>query len=315
MHPMSLSHNSFPDKLVESFPGRLVLTALTVLVSALAIPFLFYTNSLFMPVVLRWTSLAWLGLVSGLAARGLLHHSPALVRLLCAWSILSAGLWFSYKLTYGYVGFPITISPNPVLDWKATLQVLVAGIITWLALFAQAKPRLRVLPVKKPVINQPPDQSKAPVAKKPKTVKLDKPATHSDPISLDLPRPLPWQPRLKNLGESMRMWQRRVSQAAASSRQKAERFWHRSRQGLQLRLKPSNRQISFPTPRLKVRTKSSSPAIVNLVGEEEHRCPYCLEIVDPDDPRGVKICPVCHTYHHADCWAVTGACQVPHHHA
>jgi hypothetical protein len=23
-------------------------------------------------------------------------------------------------------------------------------------------------------------------------------------------------------------------------------------------------------------------------------------------------CEICHTLHHADCWAITGACQVPH---
>jgi hypothetical protein len=23
-------------------------------------------------------------------------------------------------------------------------------------------------------------------------------------------------------------------------------------------------------------------------------------------------CKICHTLHHADCWAVTGACQIPH---
>jgi hypothetical protein len=45
---------------------------------------------------------------------------------------------------------------------------------------------------------------------------------------------------------------------------------------------------------------------------EEHRCPYCLEAVTHNDPRGVKECDVCHTLHHADCWAITGFCQVPH---
>lgn len=45
---------------------------------------------------------------------------------------------------------------------------------------------------------------------------------------------------------------------------------------------------------------------------EEHRCPYCLDIVSRTDPRGVEECGVCHTLHHADCWAITGVCQVPH---
>jgi hypothetical protein len=26
----------------------------------------------------------------------------------------------------------------------------------------------------------------------------------------------------------------------------------------------------------------------------------------------VKKCEVCNTLHHADCWAITGMCQVPH---
>ncbi|MDL1942597.1 hypothetical protein FBQ99_09660 [Chloroflexi bacterium CFX2] len=45
---------------------------------------------------------------------------------------------------------------------------------------------------------------------------------------------------------------------------------------------------------------------------EEHRCPFCLEVVKHNDPRGVKKCEVCNTLHHADCWDVAGACQVPH---
>jgi len=45
---------------------------------------------------------------------------------------------------------------------------------------------------------------------------------------------------------------------------------------------------------------------------EAHRCPYCLDEVKQNDPRGVKRCEVCNTLHHADCWEVTGACQVPH---
>ncbi|MEY2817217.1 MAG: Prokaryotic finger family 1 [Chloroflexota bacterium] len=51
---------------------------------------------------------------------------------------------------------------------------------------------------------------------------------------------------------------------------------------------------------------------VNLALVENHRCPYCLEDVKLSDPRGVKRCEVCGAVHHADCWDVTGECQVPH---
>jgi hypothetical protein len=53
---------------------------------------------------------------------------------------------------------------------------------------------------------------------------------------------------------------------------------------------------------------------IRLASAIDHRCPYCLGMVDEKDRRGVRACPVCHTLHHADCWDVTGACQVPHHH-
>lgn len=53
---------------------------------------------------------------------------------------------------------------------------------------------------------------------------------------------------------------------------------------------------------------------VTLLGETEHRCPYCLELVKKNDPRGVVICPECKTWHHKDCWDITGTCQVAHRH-
>ncbi len=51
---------------------------------------------------------------------------------------------------------------------------------------------------------------------------------------------------------------------------------------------------------------------LKLTGVVEDRCPYCLDVVKKNDPRGVHKCEVCGTPHHADCWAITGKCQVPH---
>lgn len=66
-----------------------------------------------------------------------------------------------------------------------------------------------------------------------------------------------------------------------------------------------------PVVRPKRRRSRRKPKIQFAV-VEEHRCPYCLDAVTRTDPRGVKECEVCHTLHHADCWAITGVCQVPH---
>ncbi len=83
-----------------------------------------------------------------------------------------------------------------------------------------------------------------------------------------------------------------------------------------------------PTPRIRSKNRIKSPVRndaksprrsrsrrkphIQLAVVEEHRCPYCLDPVTRNDARGVKECEVCHTLHHADCWAITGFCQVPH---
>jgi hypothetical protein len=60
------------------------------------------------------------------------------------------------------------------------------------------------------------------------------------------------------------------------------------------------------------RRQAGSANGVSLGGDIVDVCPYCLEEVTPDDPRGVVVCEICGTPHHADCWAITGKCEVPH---
>lgn len=101
-----------------------------------------------------------------------------------------------------------------------------------------------------------------------------------------------------------------------------------SNQQGRMRLKPAHRakaQEKFmpeagkmvvarpPQPlRAKRRKAPSRKPELQLSVYEEHRCPYCLEEVKRNDPRGVKECEICHTLHHADCWNITGMCQIPH---
>ena len=74
--------------------------------------------------------------------------------------------------------------------------------------------------------------------------------------------------------------------------------------------KPVSEKQKKPANRTVIRKRPSKKIVLAPV--EEHRCPYCLEPVKRKDPRGVVECDVCHTLHHADCWAITGTCQVPH---
>lgn len=80
------------------------------------------------------------------------------------------------------------------------------------------------------------------------------------------------------------------------------------------RVRSKNRIKPFVPKEAKAprRSRSRRKANIQLAVVEEHRCPYCLDPVARNDARGVKECEVCHTLHHADCWAITGFCQVPH---
>ena len=57
--------------------------------------------------------------------------------------------------------------------------------------------------------------------------------------------------------------------------------------------------------RSKRRGGFTSKPQVKLALVEEHRCPYCLDIVNRTDKRGTVECEVCHTLHHKDCWEIT----------
>jgi hypothetical protein len=76
--------------------------------------------------------------------------------------------------------------------------------------------------------------------------------------------------------------------------------------------RPSVKKMKEPTIRPKKKRTSRHKPKIQFALVEEHRCPYCLDAVSRNDPRGVKECDVCHTLHHADCWSITGVCQVPH---
>jgi len=71
--------------------------------------------------------------------------------------------------------------------------------------------------------------------------------------------------------------------------------------------KQAPKKLKLPAKLLKGNTND-----VKLVGEEEHVCPYCLDEVVRGDERGTVVCPECGTWHHQDCWNLTGTCGVAH---
>jgi hypothetical protein len=86
----------------------------------------------------------------------------------------------------------------------------------------------------------------------------------------------------------------------------------RPRRAARPRVRPAQATVAEQSVEPKRKRLAHRKPQLQLSDQEEHRCPYCLELIDPDDPRGTVECKICHTLHHADCWAITGACQVPH---
>jgi hypothetical protein len=68
----------------------------------------------------------------------------------------------------------------------------------------------------------------------------------------------------------------------------------------------------FVRPKAAARGQANNGDGLRVVSVVEDRCPYCLDVIKRNDPRGVRTCDVCGTPHHADCWSITGKCQVPH---
>jgi len=73
-----------------------------------------------------------------------------------------------------------------------------------------------------------------------------------------------------------------------------------------------NSKKKFGKIKLPANLFGSTSSDVKLVGVEEHVCPYCLEEVYQNNSRGVTICKECGTWHHQDCWNLSGSCGVAH---
>jgi ribosomal protein L37AE/L43A len=101
----------------------------------------------------------------------------------------------------------------------------------------------------------------------------------------------------------------RPSRSTQSFARRISRTWNSAVSSVSGLLTPparGKRRVARPAGR------SRRSAGITLSADEQHVCPYCLEPVQKRDPRGIKICKVCKTWHHADCWSITGVCQVPH---
>lgn len=108
-----------------------------------------------------------------------------------------------------------------------------------------------------------------------------------------------------------------IGQASLRGREPASRPKKRADTSQRARVKEKRQAVSLPKPKLSILRRRPEPVEENgsirVTGMAEERCPYCLDVVEKKDPRGVVVCDICGSPHHADCWeAGGGMCQVPH---
>ena len=252
------------------------------------------------PEVLRYTSLAALGVLAGLYPRIILvKHTPVL-RFLAALFSAVAGLWGMNWISQGYVGIQVIDLDHAYPDYASLIELGLPWLVAILTILAWKKRKLAA-PAKLP---QPePEPASAPLPA----------STDVQPVPLHLvkisTRQIDIKRFLSALVDQVKSWPGKV-QINLVNTTLAREIATEPRAFSQMTSKPL---VVLPSSSPKLGpARSLMPSLAKPETEDEHLCPYCLENVDLDDPRGVKVCHICGSYHHADCWDVTGSCRAPH---
>lgn len=284
---MSNSYSSTSRR--PGFLRKLIVALLFVMgiASAMALFHTYQRNiSVFWMTVLAILSI---GLASGSAARINFFQSSILMRFLINLIALPLGLFILGVLTNWQIGIgPLNPWADGNIPQDELMQLAGAFIVSTICLSAWRKPSPKIIESVEEV--QPVRRSREPIAQ---------PAIVAAPIVAS-----PAQPR-------------RSSRARARSQPKTPpRLKFMKAQKVRSKTRPRAEKLILSQTkapsRSKLRKLFSRKPHLQISLYEEHRCPFCLEDVKANDPRGVKKCEVCNTLHHADCWEITGFCQVPH---
>jgi hypothetical protein len=284
------------EEALDSPPGRVGLVILTVMDAAGALALTFGISSRMPVVLLTGLVLTGLGLLSGIAARFLLRRYSRTLRLVTALVGTLMGLSVFGLITGGALGLILTPEGFTTSPWVGLLQTLWSELVTWLTAQAWSRPVRLVYHTPRNVNGNP--------ACKPHAWLPRLRLPHLKWVRPDFQKLLPWG----NWLETIKKIPGKIIAAVNGLL-----TWPSQSKGVpqkRVKLNTTRRTVNAPD-KLKLKSR---PELVKLVGEEEHNCPYCLETVTKDDPRGLKICATCRTWHHADCWEVAGECQVPHQH-
>lgn len=270
------------SRFVESAVGRITLCVLFTTLVGVGLTLLFVLPARFSPFLLKFVVIIGMGVSASFITRRLLAHRSAGLRAVTAMFACIIALAVLSPLTLGFIGLNLLRSYAIATPVDAAIQLLVAGL-------AVVAGQIAWTPSRRTVMVEPREQQEAEVthARRP---------SERPRIGVGARHAAPSQSRVRTT----------ASRQSAAPRSRWARFVSR--------LFPP----STPAPARKLRsakparTRAARGAGITLSAREQHVCPYCLESVTKNDRRGVKICKICKTWHHADCWEITGVCQVPH---
>lgn len=268
------------SKFVDSALGRITLCVLFATLVGLGLTLLFVLPTSFSPFLLKFVVIIGIGLAASFMSRRVLAgRSPALRAATAAFAGLIALAVLS-PLTLGFVGLNLLRSYAIATPLDAAIQLLVMGLAVGAGQAAWAPRRRTVMVEPRGEVDV-----EVNIAPRPRVSVGSAPAA---------PRARSRQPSRGQPRSSTR------PSLAQRARAGISKFFTPT---------PTTRKIRSARPARKRAARGSG---ITLSAQERHMCPYCLEPVTKRDPRGVKICKVCKTWHHADCWEITGVCQVPH---
>lgn len=272
---------------------RTLLVIAKTTISAVVFNFIFLFERKIHPLFLIFAILSATGLVAGTMSRRLLKDNTRLLQFLVALMALFAALFALNYFTVGVIGISYLTIYHAEIDIEGFIQAGIGLLTMWMALAAWRKPKtdrqLDAVQSPERSFRAPEMQLEAQEYASIERVRLSPARRAVNWLSVHSTRPFV-------IGGSRRP---AASPPRAGLSLAGNNGHPRRRRITKIRARRSTLLLSHKKP-------------VKFVGAEEHRCPYCLETVVYNDPRGVEICSICHTHHHADCWEVTGICQVPH---
>ena len=293
-----MADSTLLGKIFNSVLARISVAALQTVLGSLVLLLTFLVRQYIDILILKYTLVLAVGLLAGFSARRFLTAQTQILKLLTAWISAALSLAILYILSGGFLGINLFFGLNKTPDWQGLIQLALAAVGALLVITAfRTSPTVEYTP------------TPAPVSRPKKSTLKPKPALIQWPLKL-------------NFSTVKKTNQKSTRSAANKKAAPPLAIQKTPKKGSSLQKVTG---AAAPIPKIKKPTRAKKKTVkkkkrvnkkaakeIKFRGDIEHRCPYCLEIVQPHDPRGVKICPICKTHHHKDCWGITGACQIPH---